>query len=115
MSVIYNKVTVATSLEEGQGVNLLQTDAKHIIECFAFSGYILAIPFQITLAIYLISNQVGSAVYAGIGTIVLALGLNYFIAVLTKKFEEKLMKIRDERIENSKNLLSEIKMIKVYT
>ena len=61
-NLIYNKTIMSTNLPEGLGVNLLQVDVNKIYEFFWFFPYLINIPIQIGIAIYLIYSQVGNAV-----------------------------------------------------
>lgn len=113
-NVIYGKVLIAANIPEGMGVNLLQVDAKKIFECLPKLSQWITCPLQVSLSIYLIAIQVGSAVYAAIGVLVICITLNYIIAEKLGKYSENIMNIRDKRIASSTQMFGNIKMIKAY-
>lgn len=114
-NIVYNKTLQSTSMPEGVGVNLLQIDTNKITRFFYMMGYLFNVPLQIGIAIFLIYNQVGNAVWVGLGTMASAMTINFFLASRCKRLNEDMMKIRDERMERSTELLTEIKMIKAYS
>lgn len=113
-NLVYVQTLSCAKVPEGTGVNLLQVDTSKICRCFSYSNYLFNAPLQITLAIYLIYRQVGNAVWAGLATIILSMFVNFLVTSTCKKLNEQMMKIRDERMEKSTELLNSIKMIKSY-
>ena len=114
-NLIYNKTILSTNLPEGLGINLLQVDVTKIYEFFWFAPYIMNVPLQLGIAIYLIYSQVGEAVWVALATMVLAMIGNLLLSGTCKRANEAIMGIRDERMEHSTQLLTEIKMIKAYS
>jgi ABC-type multidrug transport system fused ATPase/permease subunit len=114
-NLVYNTTLQVFKVPEGTGVNLLQVDTSKICRCFSYSGYFFNAPLQITLAIYLIYRQVGNAVWVGLGTILVSMLVNFLVTSTCKKLNEQVMKIRDNRMEKSTELLTQIKMIKSYS
>ena len=94
---------------------MLQVDTGKITRCFEYNEFVFNTPLQLTLAIYIIYNQVGSAAWIGVGTMAIAMTVNLALSSTCKKLNEVLMKIRDQRMEKSTELLTEIKMIKAYS
>lgn len=113
-NLVYNETLACATVPEGIGVNLLQVDTTKITRCFSYNGYLFNSPLQISIAIFLIYRQVGNAVWAGVGTILFSMFINFLITGTCKKLNEQVMKIRDGRMERSTELLSNIKMIKSY-
>ena len=113
-NVIYNKTLSSTSLPEGLGINLLQVDVEIIEDFFGYFAALITLPLEIIISAVLIYQQVGNAVFVAIGIILVAMLGNVLFSSTCKKSNEELMKIRDNRIENSTQLLTEIKMIKAY-
>lgn len=114
-NLIYNKSLQSSNLPEGLGINLLQVDVTKIYEFFWFLPYIMSIPFQISFAVYLVYKQVGDAVWIAVGTIFFAMFSNFMLSSTCTRFTEKIMELRDARIDHSTQLLTEIKMIKAYS
>ena len=114
-NLVYNKTILSAYLPEGLGINLLQIDTTNLYEFFWFTPYIINIPLQIGIAIYLIYSEVGNAVWIAVIVMVLAMASNFLLSPTCKNANEKLMEIRDERMQHSTQLLTEIKMIKAYS
>lgn len=113
-NTIYNKTLISANLPEGLGINLLQVDVNNIEEFFEFLPYVINTPLEIFIATYIIYNQVGSSVFAAMGTIFIVMIANLLLSSTCKRLNDSLMQIRDERIEISTQLLTEMKMIKAY-
>ncbi|OMJ82331.1 hypothetical protein SteCoe_16990 [Stentor coeruleus] len=114
-NVVYTKSLMSVNLPKKTGINLLEVDTEKIYDFFWFSPFILNIPLQIIIAIYFVYSQVGSAVWVAVGTLTLAVLLNTILSSTCKSINEKLMEIRDTRIEHSTQFLTEIRMIKAYS
>ena len=113
-NVIYNKTLQCTNLPEGLGINLLQVDLDTVKSFMRDLPLMPMIPLEFLISSYIIYQQVGYAVLVAYGTIITVMIGNLLFGSTCKKSNEKLMKIRDKRIEESSQLLSEIKMIKAY-
>ena len=113
-NLIYSKSLQSSNLSEELGINLLQVDVTKIYEFYWFLPYFISIPFQIGIAIYLIYMQVGNAVWIAIASIFVAMFSNFLLRSTCSKSIDAIMKLRDERIQQSTQLLTNIKMIKAY-
>mmetsp|Transcript_15756 Transcript_15756/g.15715 ORF Transcript_15756/g.15715 Transcript_15756/m.15715 type:complete len:155 (-) Transcript_15756:2884-3348(-) len=113
-NAIYMKILKASKTPEGLGVNILEVDAEKIYSAFVDLELFISSPVQAVLSIYLIYLQVGSAVLAGLGALLICLMLSYFSSSLLEKYQTELMTIRDERIEVSSQFFGNIKIIKAY-
>lgn len=112
--IIYTKMMNAESLSEGIGINLFQIDAEKIRHFFSYSFFIMFIPIRIFISIYLIYYQLGYSVFLGVAVIIFMIATNSILGPIFRRNNEKLMSYRDERIETSTQLFSEIKIIKAY-
>ncbi|KAI6200171.1 Mrp-4 [Aphelenchoides besseyi] len=69
---------------------------------------------DISLALFFLWQQVGIAVTAGVIVMLLLLPINFFISMQTRKCQLKQMRARDERTKMMNELLSGIKVVKLY-
>ncbi|CAG9314353.1 unnamed protein product [Blepharisma stoltei] len=113
-NIVYCKILKATSIPSGLGVNIIQVDVKKIDQSFRNFSNLISCPIQGFFSIFLIYMQVGDAVYAAIGVLTVCFTMNYFINKKVRKCSEQLMKIRDQRIDASSQMLTNIKMVKAY-
>lgn len=114
-SIIYNRTLLSINLPEGTGVNLLQVDADKVCEFFGAICNFFHVPIQIAIDAFIIYLQVGNAVWAAIGTMVSVVIINILLSRVCKKLYKSIMKIRDQRIESSTQMLVGMKTIKAYT
>ena len=71
-------------------------------------------PLQITLCCYFMWDQIGVAAMAGVAIVIFAIPINTVIAKLTRKLQLAQMKNKDKRIKLMNEILSGIKVIKLY-
>ena len=71
-------------------------------------------PLQISLCCYFMWDQIGVAAMAGVAIVVLAIPINTVIAKFTRKLQLAQMKNKDKRIKLMNEILSGIKVIKLY-
>ena len=71
-------------------------------------------PLQISLCCYFMWGQIGVAALAGVSIVILAIPINAFIASITRKLQLAQMKNKDKRIKLMNEILSGIKVIKLY-
>ena len=113
-NVIYNKTLGSTSLSEGMGVNLIEIDTETVKVFFRWLPLIPLIPLEIVIGTIIVYQQVGSAVFLVYGLVFTAMIGNIVFGTTCKRTNEEIMKFRDRRIEESTQLLTEMKMIKAY-
>lgn len=71
-------------------------------------------PLQIGLALFFLWKQVGYSSISGLILMVLLLPVNFLIAMQTRKYQLLQMSIKDERIKCVNEVLSGIKVVKLY-
>lgn len=111
-TAIYAKVLKTGTMPEGIVVNLMQIDARKVYEVFLYINRVICTPLEICIAAVLIYIEVGVAALVGVGCIALVMVLNYFVGKWIKVCNQTLMKIKDQRISLSKQVFTEIRVIK---
>ena len=71
-------------------------------------------PLQIGLCCYCMWGQIGIASIAGVLVVILAVPINTVIAKITRKLQLAQMKNKDKRIKLMNEILSGMKVIKLY-
>ena len=71
-------------------------------------------PLQIGLCCYCMWGQIGIASMAGVAVVILAIPINTIIAKITRKLQLAQMKYKDKRIKLMNEILSGMKVIKLY-
>lgn len=66
------------------------------------------------IGFYLLHQQLGNGVFVGGLIILLTMVLQYFLSKLRNRWYESSMKIKDNRIKQTNELLSGMKIVKLY-
>jgi hypothetical protein len=95
---IYKKalrLSGASRSSEGAGklANLMSVDAKRIQDLTTYLIVLVSGPFQISVALVLLYQQIGVAVLSGLAAILLFLPVNAAVAHFTQKLQDSLMKV----------------------
>lgn len=119
VSTIYRKsLKISNSARKettvGEIVNLMAVDAQKFIELIGFLNMIWSAPFQIILSLYFLWNELGPSVLAGLAVMIILIPVNGFIANKVKTLQIKQMKNKDERVKLMNEILSGIKVLKLY-
>lgn len=98
----------------GEIVNLMAVDSQRFQDLLMYLNLIWSAPFQIILAVLLLYRELGWSVFAGVACMCLVLPCNAYIASRIKVSQIKVMKKKDERVKQMNEILSGIKVIKLY-
>ncbi|VVA99119.1 unnamed protein product [Arabis nemorensis] len=119
MSVIYRKclwVNTAnrSGFSEGEIQTFMSVDADRIVNLCNSLHDMWSLPLQIGIALYLLYTQVKFAFLSGLTITILLIPVNKWISVLIASATEKMMKLKDERIRKTGELLTNIRTLKMY-
>ncbi|TYH16570.1 hypothetical protein ES288_A05G126600v1 [Gossypium darwinii] len=120
MTVIYHKclsVSIAerSKFSEGEIQTFMSIDADRTVNlCNSFHD-MWSLPIQIGVALYLLYTQVKLAFMAGLAITILLIPVNKWISELIASATEKMMKLKDERIRRTGELLAHIRTLKMYS
>ncbi|XP_049823779.1 multidrug resistance-associated protein 1 isoform X4 [Aethina tumida] len=98
----------------GEIVNLMAVDAQKFVDLTAYLNMIWSAPLQIFLSMYFLWNELGPSVLAGLAIMIILIPVNGFIANKVKVLQIKQMKNKDERVKLMNEILSGIKVLKLY-
>ncbi|KAK7488019.1 hypothetical protein BaRGS_00020764, partial [Batillaria attramentaria] len=119
MSAVYSKaLTISNEARKdstvGEIVNLMSVDCQRMQDV---TGYLYAVwssPLNIALALWLLWGQLGASVLAGLGIMILLIPLNAILTVKLRKLQAQQMKLKDDRVKLMNEVLSGIKVLKLY-
>ncbi|XP_058021721.1 ATP-binding cassette sub-family C member 3 isoform X2 [Ahaetulla prasina] len=119
VGMVYRKSLVITNSAKrsstvGEIVNLMSVDAQRFMDLTTFLNMLWSAPLQICLALYFLWQALGPSVFAGVAVMVLLIPLNAVIAMKTRAFQVEQMKYKDARIKLMNEILSGIKVLKLY-
>lgn len=119
VSAIYRKAlkmsnTARKETTVGEIVNLMSVDAQKFVELTAYLNMIWSAPLQIILALYFLWEVLGPSVLAGLAVMIILIPVNGYIANKVKTLQIRQMKNKDERVKLMNEVLSGIKVLKLY-
>ena len=92
----------------------MSVDVQKISDTLPYLNMLWSSPLQIVVAIYLLYQILGPSVLAGLGTMIVLIPINGFSAAITRKLQMKMMKQKDVRVKKMNELLSGMKILKLY-
>ncbi|OXA43509.1 multidrug resistance-associated protein 1 [Folsomia candida] len=119
VSAIYRKALLLSNSAKrestvGEIVNLMSVDVQRCTEFAQFAYFLWSGPFIIGLSVYFLWGILGPASLAGLFVMVLMLPVNAIIAGKIRKLQVTQMKKKDERVKLMNEMLSGIKVLKLY-
>lgn len=119
ISAIYRKSLSVTAESKkgstsGEIVNLMSVDCQKIGDILPYLNMLWSSPLQITIAIYLLYQILGASVIAGLVVMIVLIPVNGLSAAITRKLQVKMMKQKDIRVKKMNELLSGMKILKLY-
>uniref|UniRef100_A0A674K4E7 Multidrug resistance-associated protein 1 n=1 Tax=Terrapene triunguis TaxID=2587831 RepID=A0A674K4E7_9SAUR len=111
IGAVYRKALVITNSARktstvGEIVNLMSVDAQRFMDLATYINMIWSAPLQVILALYLLWQNLGPSVLAGVAVMILLVPVN---AVMVAH-----MKSKDNRIKLMNEILNGIKVLKLY-
>ncbi|XP_039950445.1 multidrug resistance-associated protein 1 isoform X2 [Bactrocera tryoni] len=119
INAIYRKALVISNATRkqstvGEIVNLMAVDAQRFMDLTTYINMIWSAPLQIALAMYFLWLQLGPSVLAGLAVMIILIPVNGVIANRIKVYQIRQMKYKDERVKLMNEVLSGIKVLKLY-
>ncbi|XP_037921935.1 multidrug resistance-associated protein 1 isoform X7 [Hermetia illucens] len=119
ISSIYRKALIISNSARkestvGEIVNLMAVDAQRFMDLTTYLNMIWSAPLQIGLALYFLWDILGPSVFAGLAVMIILIPINGFIANKIKGLQIKQMKNKDERVKLMNEVLSGMKVLKLY-
>lgn len=98
----------------GEIVNLMSVDAQRFMDVTAYINMIWSAPLQIALALYFLWEILGPSVLSGLAVMIILIPVNALLAGKVRNLQIKQMKNKDERVKLMNEVLSGIKVLKLY-
>ncbi|XP_029480503.2 ATP-binding cassette sub-family C member 10-like isoform X3 [Oncorhynchus nerka] len=120
ISAIYGKAlrvsggSLAARFTLGEVVNFMSTDTDHVINFFNNFHEVWSLPFQFSIALYLLYLQVGVAFLGGLGVALLLVPLNKVLASKIMENNKHMLTHKDSRVKLMTEVLFGIRVIKFY-
>lgn len=98
----------------GEIVNLMSVDAQRFMDVTAYINMIWSAPLQIVMALYFLWQYLGPSVLSGLAVMIILIPVNALLAGKVRNLQIKQMKNKDERVKLMNEVLSGIKVLKLY-
>ncbi|EJY57511.1 AAEL017209-PA [Aedes aegypti] len=119
ISAIYRKALRISSFAKkdttvGEIVNLMAVDAQRFFELTSYLYVLWSAPIIIGVCIFFLYEILGPAVFAGLGVMVFMIPITGVIATRLRDLQVKQINIKDERVKKMNEILSGMKVLKLY-
>jgi len=119
LGIVYRKMLKLSSkgrqvFTSGEMVNLMSVDATKFQDITTYLNMVWSAPFQILATLFFLYDLMGWSIFAGVGTMSLLLPINYVVSNKIKSAQTKLMKQKDQRTKIMNDVLSGMKVLKLY-
>ncbi|XP_061455661.1 multidrug resistance-associated protein 1-like isoform X1 [Rhineura floridana] len=119
IGAVYRKALVITNSARktstvGEIVNLMSVDAQRFMDLATYINMVWSAPLQVILALYLLWQNLGPSVLAGVAVMLLLVPVNAVLAMKTKTYQVAHMNCKDNRIKLMNEILNGIKVLKLY-
>ncbi|CAG2178859.1 unnamed protein product, partial [Oppiella nova] len=119
VSAVYRKSLVLSNHSKkdttsGEIVNLMAVDSQRFVDMLPFISFIYTAPVQIAISLYLLYNELGVATMGGLVLMILMIPANGWVSAKIRQIQVKQMKLKDKRVRGLNEILSGIKVLKLY-
>uniref|UniRef100_A0A158QJ47 ABC transmembrane type-1 domain-containing protein n=1 Tax=Rodentolepis nana TaxID=102285 RepID=A0A158QJ47_RODNA len=120
ISAVYRKSLRLSAASRGESTtgeitNLMSIDAGRFYMLMLNFHVLWSAPFQVSLAIYLLWQQIGPSVFPGVLILLIMIPINTLVAKKSKSFQEKELKTTDKRIKLISEILNGIRVYLLFT
>ncbi|ORZ28328.1 multi drug resistance-associated protein MRP [Lobosporangium transversale] len=98
----------------GEITNHMSVDAEKWADASVFLPMLLSTPFELAIAIWMLYLQISWSVFVGLATVLALTPIQGMIAKFYMKAKERKLEAMDERVRLMNELLTSIKVIKLY-
>ncbi|XP_068614033.1 ATP-binding cassette sub-family C member 12-like [Brachionichthys hirsutus] len=116
-SVAFQKVIslrVQTGVSMGEMINVLSNDGHKLFEAVVFASFLLSAPVLFFVCIIYACFVLGSTALTGVFIYLIFIPVQFYLAMVINKFKWKAMVLTDSRVQTMNEILSSIKLIKMY-
>uniref|UniRef100_A0A2P2JCN5 ABC-type xenobiotic transporter n=1 Tax=Rhizophora mucronata TaxID=61149 RepID=A0A2P2JCN5_RHIMU len=118
ISQIYKKGLLLSSQSRqshtsGEIINYMSVDIQRITDFVWYLNIIWMLPIQLSLAIYVLKTNIGLGSLAALTATLAVMACNIPITRIQKRYQSKIMEIKDERMKSTTEILRNMKIIKL--
>ncbi|KAL6874374.1 hypothetical protein ACP4OV_013394 [Aristida adscensionis] len=97
----------------GEIINYMGVDVQRISDAVWYMNYIWMLPIQLSLAVYVLYQNLGVGAWAGLAAILAVMACNIPLTRMQKKLQAKIMAAKDERMKATTEVLKSMKILKL--
>lgn len=105
---------VHSGISMGEMINVLTNDGHRIFEAILFGSFFLSTPVLLVVCIVYACFVLGYTALTGVLTYLIFVPVQFFLARIINRFRWKAMLLTDSRVRTVNEILSSIKLIKMY-
>ncbi|MBA0843808.1 hypothetical protein Goarm_000967 [Gossypium armourianum] len=118
IAMIYNKgLTLSCQSKQsqtsGEIINYMTVDAERVDDFSWYMHDLWMVPLQVTLALLILYKNLGLAAIAAFVTTILVMLANIPLGKMLEKYQDKLMKSKDERMKATSEILRNMRILKL--
>ncbi|KAL6644155.1 hypothetical protein ACP70R_018921 [Stipagrostis hirtigluma subsp. patula] len=97
----------------GEIINYMSVDIQRITDVIWYTNYIWMLPIQLSLAFYVLHQNLGVGAWAGLAATLAIMACNIPLTRMQKRLQSKIMVAKDERMKATTEVLRSIKILKL--
>ncbi|KAG0281052.1 Multidrug resistance-associated protein 1, partial [Linnemannia gamsii] len=98
----------------GEITNHMAVDAERWVDASNFLPLLITVPFELTVSIYLLYRLLGWSLLAALGVFIILLPIQAKMAGIMNTFQDEKLKWMDSRLRLMTEILTNIKIVKLY-
>lgn len=97
----------------GEIINYMSVDIQRITDVIWYTNYIWMLPIQLSLAVYVLHQNLGAGAWAGLAATLAIMTCNIPLTRLQKRLQSKIMAAKDNRMKATTEVLRSMKILKL--
>ncbi|WVZ86891.1 hypothetical protein U9M48_033606 [Paspalum notatum var. saurae] len=97
----------------GEIINYMSVDIQRITDVLWYTNYIWMLPIQLSLAVYVLHQNLGIGAWAGLAATLTIMACNIPLTRMQKRLQAKIMIAKDNRMKATTEVLRSMKILKL--
>ncbi|TVU03897.1 hypothetical protein EJB05_50545 [Eragrostis curvula] len=97
----------------GEIINYMSVDIQRITDCIWYTNYIWMLPIQLSLAVYVLHQNLGVGAWVGLAATLAIMACNIPLTRMQKRLQSKIMVAKDNRMKATTEVLRSMKILKL--
>nr|CAD59598.1 MRP-like ABC transporter [Oryza sativa Japonica Group] len=97
----------------GEIINYMSVDVQRITDVIWYTNYIWMLPIQLSLAVYVLHQNLGVGAWAGLAATLAIMACNIPLTRMQKRLQAKIMAAKDGRMKSTTEVLRSMKILKL--